>query len=88
MERRPGSATTTSARGGIDQRLVVETALAGSRVIETYERSGTPTQLTVTTTVDLGGQVVSVRRVYDGDGKRCASRSRERGRWNDAAEDL
>jgi hypothetical protein len=53
-----------------DQRLICETALTGARVIETFERSATAPQLTVTTTVDMGGQVVSVRRVYDASNPR------------------
>jgi hypothetical protein len=53
-----------------DQRLVSETSLGNITLVETYQRSPNPPQLIVATTIDMGGQVVSVRRVYDGPSSR------------------
>lgn len=46
-------------------RLVSEISLRNARVIEIYERGTNAPQLIVTMTMDMGGQVVSIRRVYD-----------------------
>jgi hypothetical protein len=48
-----------------DDRLIVEISLANANVIETYQRSTSTPQLIVTTTMEMGGQVVNVRRIYD-----------------------
>jgi hypothetical protein len=48
-----------------DNRLVSEISLGRASVIETYERLTDAPQLIVTTRMDMGGRVVSVRRVYD-----------------------
>ena len=48
-----------------NDRLVSEITVGNARVIETYERSPNATQLIVTARVDVRGQRVSVRRVYD-----------------------
>jgi starvation-inducible outer membrane lipoprotein len=48
-----------------DDRLIVEISLANANVIETYQRSTSTPQLIVTTTMEMGGQVVNVRRIDD-----------------------
>lgn len=50
-------------------RLVSETEVGGTKVIETYERSPHAPQLIVTTTVSMRGRQVSIRRVYDAGAK-------------------
>jgi hypothetical protein len=47
------------------QRLVSEISVGDAKVIDTYERSTTATQLIVTTRMTMQGHDVSVRRVYD-----------------------
>lgn len=46
-------------------RLVLEAAWGMATVIDTYERAADGARMTVTTTVDVSGQIVTVRRVYD-----------------------
>lgn len=46
-------------------RLVSETSVGDAKVIQTYERSPTGSQLILTTRMDMRGHGVSVRRVYD-----------------------
>lgn len=46
-------------------RLVSETAIENTKLVETYERSPGGQQLIVTIGTDMHGQQVSVRRVYD-----------------------
>ncbi len=50
--------------------LVSEISLANATVTETYERVTTAPQLIVTTKMGMGGQDVSVRRVYDAESPR------------------
>jgi hypothetical protein len=47
-----------------DNRLVSETSLGNVTVIEAYERAPDAPQLVVTTTAEMNGQVLNVRRVY------------------------
>jgi hypothetical protein len=58
--------------GGRDARtkwenncLVTKTKIGDAKLVETYERSPGAPQLIVTTKIDMSGQHVSVRRVYD-----------------------
>jgi hypothetical protein len=48
-----------------NNHLVTETGVGNAKVTETYERSPSAHQLIVTTTIDVSGEHVSVRRVYD-----------------------
>jgi hypothetical protein len=48
-----------------NNHLVKETAVGNAKVTETYERSPDAHQLIVTTKIDVSGEHVSVRRVYD-----------------------
>ncbi len=47
-----------------NERLVSESSLGNATVTETYERAASGQQLIVATTLDMGGQIVTVRRVY------------------------
>ncbi len=48
-----------------NNRLVSEIMAGNARVIETYERSPSASQLIVTARMEMRGRQVSVRRVYD-----------------------
>ena len=48
-----------------DSRLVSEITIGNAKVIETYERAPDAPQLVVIVRMDMRGQQVSVRRVYD-----------------------
>ena len=48
-----------------NNRLVSEIMVGNARVIETYERSPSASQLIVTARMEMRGRQVSVRRVYD-----------------------
>jgi hypothetical protein len=48
-----------------NNRLVSEIAVGDAKVTETYERSPNAPQLIVTARIDMQGQQVSIRRVYD-----------------------
>lgn len=48
-----------------NNRLVSEITVSNAKVIETYERSPGSPRLIVTARVDMRGQQVTVRRVYD-----------------------
>jgi hypothetical protein len=52
------------------QRLVSEISMGSAKVTTTYERSSDSTKLIVTTTMDMHGREISVRRVYEADGLR------------------
>jgi hypothetical protein len=46
-------------------RLVSETTMGNARLVETYERSPNGRQLIVTIGMEMHGQQITVRRVYD-----------------------
>lgn len=46
-------------------RLVSEITVGAAKVVETYERSATAPQLIVTAMIEMQGQKLAVRRVYD-----------------------
>ena len=51
-----------------NRRLLSETSLGNVKVIEAYERLADAPQLIVTTTMEMRGRELSVRRVYDAEG--------------------
>jgi len=51
-------------------RLVSEISLSDAQITQSYERVTNAARLIVTTTMDMSGQIVAVRRVYDGNGPR------------------
>jgi len=50
-----------------NRRLLSETSLGNVKVIEAYERLADAPQLIVTTTMEMRGRELSVRRVYDAE---------------------